>query len=238
MRFPRPQDISLPILRGPLRGFQWLPWSGGKTARVLLGTYERQQTRAFVELVGPNSCVLDVGAHVGYYSLLAARLVGERGVVVAFEPNPKNAGFLRRHVVHNRLHQVAVQQLAVGTANGSVGFAAGTGTGTGRVSETGPIRVQMVRLDDFVTTHDIRPTHVKVDIEGGELDMLAGARHVLTRFRPTIFLSTHGPAVHRACSDFLTEMGYALQPIRHEDDLAVATEVLCQPRPMSGVVAA
>lgn len=238
MRFPRPHDLWLPVLRGPLRGARWLPWSGGKTARVLLGTYERQQTRRFVECVGPNACVLDVGAHAGYYTLLAARLVGARGVVVAFEPNPRNARYLRRHVDRNRLPQVEVQQLAVGKASGTVGFSTGTGTGTGHVADGGLLRVQMLRLDEFVIARGIRPTHIKVDIEGGELDMLEGARQVLTRFRPTVFLSTHGPAVHRACCELMTQLDYELQPIRAEEALPVATEVLCQPKLASGVAAA
>ena len=143
----------VPIPQGRMRGMFWAPASGGKILRVLLGSYEREQTELFAKLVGPGSTVLDIGAHVGYYTLLAARLMRGQGKVVAFEPDPKNAAFLRRHVSANRAARtiVDVEQAAVGATNGSVRFSLGTGSGTGHVSAEGPIEVRMIKLDDFVS---------------------------------------------------------------------------------------
>ncbi|MBW3630628.1 MAG: FkbM family methyltransferase, partial [Gemmatimonadetes bacterium] len=100
--------MKVPILGGVLRGSWWLPLSPGTVARVLLGSYEAEQTALFREWLRPGDTLLDVGAHVGYYSLLGARLVGERGAVWSFEPNPSNSEWLRRHVRVNGLRNVHV----------------------------------------------------------------------------------------------------------------------------------
>ncbi len=106
--------VSLPILAGPLRGARYLPAAGGKLARLLLGRYEPELTARFVEHVRPGQIVFDLGAAAGYYTLLAARLVGASGGVVAFEPEPRNFGFLREHVRLNRLARVELHNAAVG----------------------------------------------------------------------------------------------------------------------------
>ena len=103
--------MKLRILRGSLRGKQWLAESGGKVLRVLGGTYEPEQTRAFEELVKPGDTVLDVGAHVGYYTLLSSVLVGASGRVFAFEPNPRNYHYLDQHVYLNRCRNVTTVPL-------------------------------------------------------------------------------------------------------------------------------
>lgn len=226
---PRWRQARLPILAGSLRGNFWLPASGGKLLRVMLGSYEREQTRMFEELVQPGTVVYDVGAAVGYYTLLAARLVGRNGHVVSFEPDPKNAAFLRQHVAVNSLENVTVHESAVGNTNGRMRFAHGTGTGTGHISDQGGLEVKIQRLDDFVASRKKPPTHVKIDVEGAELQVLDGARTILTTARPTLFLSTHGKPVHDACCEYLWALNYELKPILG-NDLSNASEVLCCPQ--------
>ena len=222
--------LAIPIPQGRMRGMFWAPASGGKILRVLLGSYEREQTELFAKLVGPGSTVLDIGAHVGYYTLLAARLMRGQGKVVAFEPDPKNAAFLRRHVSANRAAKtiVDVQQAAVGATSGSVRFSTGTGSGTGHVSADGPMEVRMIKLDDFVSAQGLKPTHVKIDVEGAELDVLQGGRETLRRHRPVLFLSTHGTEPHAACCRLLAELDYKLEPILG-GDVQSTSELLCRP---------
>jgi FkbM family methyltransferase len=214
----------VPLLFGPMRGKYWLPFSRGKVLRLLLGSYEPDQTTMMKELLRPGHVLFDVGAAVGYYTVLAAPLVGDEGRVVAFEPDPKNAAYLRKHVAINRLTNVTVHQTAVGNLNGRAKFAGGSGTGTGRLTESGTTTVGICRLDDFVATAGF-PTHIKIDVEGAELDVLRGARQTLTSARPTIFLSTHGSKVYHACHEYLTELDYNLLPI--SADPKYASEVLC-----------
>lgn len=205
--------LPVPIVRGRLRGRWWLPAAGGKVWRVLGGTYEAAQTRAFERLVSPGDAVLDLGAHLGYYTLLASLLVGRAGRVFAFEPNPLNAWFLRRHAGLNACRNVVVEEAAVLDRCGEIGFQPGSGSGTGHVSDSGSVRVRALRLDDFVQRHDLRPSIIKIDVEGAEGAVLAGAREVLCAHRPLIFLSTHAAGIHGACERILRACDYRLEAL-------------------------
>jgi FkbM family methyltransferase len=217
--------LRLPIVGGQLRGRWWDPASRGKIFRILNGTYEREQTRLFEQLLRPGGVVLDVGANVGYYTLLASVLVGDGGAVHAFEPEPRNAEFLRRHLRINRRRNVTVQQAAVSDRAGTARFAFGSGTGTGHLGETGELEVRTLRLDDYCAEHALAPAALKIDVEGAEMSVLQGARETLARHRPAIFLSTHGAEVHAACLAFLRDLGYQPRPILG-GDVESTTEVL------------
>ena len=220
--------MRAPILGGRLRGRWWLLESRGKLARILLGSYEPQQTRLFEETLRPGDTVLDVGAHVGYYTVLSAVLAGPTGAVWSFEPNPVNAGFLRRHAEINGLRQVRVTQAAVSDAEGTARFDFGTGSGTGHLSTDGAIEVRTLRLDDFCAANGIVPRAVKIDVEGAEAAVLEGFAATLESARPVVFLSTHGPEPHARCVAWLRARGYALSPIVG-GSVDTATELLCTP---------
>lgn len=202
-----------PIAAGALRGRWWLPAGGGKVWRVLGGSYERAQTELFRAHVRDGDLVLDLGAHVGYYTLLASVLVGPRGRVFAFEPHPRNARYLRRHVHVNGCRNVEVLECAAYDRSGRVGFRFGVGSGTGRVAESGAVEVPAVRLDEFVAERGIVPDVVKIDVEGGERPVLDGAREMLGRDRPLVFLSTHGPEQAASCTVLLAKLGYRTEPL-------------------------
>jgi FkbM family methyltransferase len=220
--------VKAPILGGRLRGRWWLLESRGKLARILLGSYEPEQTRLFAETIRPGDTVLDVGAHVGYYTVLSAVLAGPTGTVWSFEPNPRNAAFLRRHVEINGLRQARVEQAAVSDAEGTARFDFGTGSGTGHLADAGAIEVRTLRLDDFCAAHAIVPRVVKIDVEGAEAAVLEGFAATMDAARPIIFLSTHGRPAHERCVAWLRERGYELAPIDGES-VETATELLCTP---------
>jgi FkbM family methyltransferase len=209
--------MNVPILAGRLRGRWWSLSSRGQPGRVLTGTYERAHTRLFEKWVFPGSIVLDLGAHVGYYTLLSSRLAGDTGKVYSFEPDPRNCRNLRRHVRINRLRNVHVEESAVADVEGTARFQTGTGSGTGRLGERGTLRVSTLVLDAYCRSGSIQPNLVKIDVEGAEMRVLEGARATLVDFRPTIILSTHGADIHRQCITFLRTIGYALHPITGED---------------------
>ncbi len=226
------QRICLPIVAGPLKGMQWAPGARGKILRVLLGSYEREQTRLFLQHIRPGDVVYDVGAASGYYTLLARKLVGAQGKVVAFEPNPWNASFLQLHVTANRFDDVELHSCAVGREDGTAKFAQRSGTGTGCVSADGTLQVAVRSLDSLVAETGTIPTHIKIDVEGAEQQLLEGARDLLQQTRPTLFLSTHGPRVHQACCQYLADLGYKLSPMAG-GDLESAYEILCTPKAQS-----
>lgn len=216
--------LTLPILGGPLAGFRWSPTSGGKIARVFLGTYEAEQSESMARSIPRAGTFFDVGAHHGYYTLLASRRVGAGGKVVCFEPSPDNLPFLKKHIAKNQLDQVTLIESAVGSAPGRLRFAKGSGTGTGHLSDEGDIEVPVTTVDNEVERLGCAPDTMKIDVEGAEMHVLRGASQTLKQHRPTIFLSTHGADVHRQCCEFLSTIGYDLSPILG-DDLATTTEV-------------
>lgn len=225
------RGFTLPLVLGPLRGSWWQPASGGKIARVLLGTYEPEQTKIFQEHIRPGQTVLDIGAAAGYYTLVSAGLVGKTGRVFAFEPDPTNLKYLRAHVQQNRLSQVVVLPLAIADRHGVARFGGGSGTGTGRLCDDGAHEVPLTRLDDLLEEVRFAPNHLKIDVEGAELAVLHGGEQMIRQHRPTIFLSTHEwitPGIHRSCCELLTSWDYDLAPI-HGADVATATELLCIP---------
>jgi FkbM family methyltransferase len=223
------ENVPLPILRGGLRGKWWLLGSRGKLLRVLLSTYEREQTALFRREVRSGHVVFDVGAHAGYYTLLASALVGPTGKVFAFEPESRNYRMLEKQVAINRCSNVALSPSAVSDSNGFARFARGTGSGTGHLSDSGAFSVPVLRLDEFAAEQGVTPTHVKIDVEGAEMQVLAGARELLASARPILFLSTHGPDIHAQCCLHLENIGYTLQPMRGTS-LSAATGIAGYPR--------
>jgi FkbM family methyltransferase len=141
----------------------------------------------------PGNVFLDIGAHHGVYSIVAAKKLGSNGTVVAFEPSSREYRRLRLHLQLNRSHLVHAEPLALGSATSTRTFfqiTSGDTTRGGlqppasadRVSE---ISVETTRLDDYVSQFSLqRVDLVKLDVEGGEREVLGGASLVLTKFRP------------------------------------------------------
>jgi len=211
-----PGGATMRVLQGPLKGAKWI--AGSHTHGCWLGSYELDKQRLFAEHVRQGDAVWDIGANVGFYTLLASRLVGPTGRVIAFEPSPRNLHYLREHVARNRLPNVTVFDAAVGERPGRVAFDESPGPAMGKVG-AGSITVPLVSVDDLVATGKAPPpTLLKVDVEGAEAMVLRGALDALrTSPRPKVFLATHGPSVHKECTDILRSAGYALLPLSGPD---------------------
>jgi FkbM family methyltransferase len=165
-------------------------------------------------LIQRGAVVYDIGANVGYYTLLASVLVRAEGRVLAFEPLPRNLAYLRRHIEMNRLLNVSVIPMALGDRPGVASFREASDPSMGSLAEDGSLTVQVGSLDDLAGRALIPdPTIIKMDIEGGELAALKGAQALLTRCRPRVFLATHGIEVHHACCDLLSTLGYQLSSL-------------------------
>ncbi|MFZ3211418.1 MAG: FkbM family methyltransferase [Terriglobales bacterium] len=164
-------------------------------------------------VVRAGDIVYDLGANVGFYSLLASFLVGSDGQVFSFEPVPRNLRFLRRHLDLNQIANCSALDVAVSSSNGVANFDLGPTPCQGHLTteSRAALTVRTVALDSLVASGKIPPPNViKCDIEGGEYDALTGARDTLSRYRPGIFLATHGPEVHGRCRELLTSIGYNL----------------------------
>lgn len=204
-----PPGARVPVLGGPLRGATWIIEAGVNA--YWLGAYEREKAWRFVRSVRPGDVVFDVGANVGYYTLLASRAVGPTGLVCAFEPVPRNLAFLRRHLALNRADNVRVVPAALSDVEGEMSFDPGPNPLAGALGEGGALRVPVTSLDAFLARAETPPPRVvKLDVEGEELRALEGARDLLSTVGPTAFVATHSPELHCACADLLRGLGYSI----------------------------
>lgn len=170
----------------------------GSVARALLrkGRYEKEWTRWLERVVRPGMHALDIGANIGYYTALLARLVGPTGSVVSCEPDPHNCGLLRRTVAENRYAHVRVVEAAVSARAGRATLyrdAAWHGVhslareNTVHASESA-VEVATVTVDALMADGHPRVDFAKIDAQGAEADILAAAEAFLSQPRATVLI--------------------------------------------------
>jgi FkbM family methyltransferase len=186
-----------------------------------LGTYELDLQAAVADLVHPGMQVYDVGANIGYISLLLARRVGDTGHVYAFEALPANLERLRLNLELSGLSaRLTVVPAAVVEQKRLVSFLVGPSGGMGKAAGSAgrqdmvysqALEVDGLSLDEFVYADGHPPPQVvKLDIEGGEVLALPGMSRLLVEARPIILLELHGPEAARLVWDRLLAAGYWL----------------------------
>lgn len=155
-----------------------VPQGSPSTRNYMTGLYETDVTRLFTRVVKEGMSVVDVGANIGYYTLLASELVRGAGRVYAFEADPKIYGYLQRNVEANAcLNVVAVERAIANTVSRGqfVRLELERGYLTASDPQAGLITVEMVTLDHYFEEHEWPCINlVKMDIEGGELAALEG----------------------------------------------------------------
>jgi FkbM family methyltransferase len=227
-----------PTVVGTAHGFRMIVDGSSQAGRVLYltGRYEPEITAVFERLVKPGDVVIDGGAHIGFFALLASALVGPSGRVFAFEPARATRMVLEQNVALNGRENVMIVPAALGAAAGrailSHGSAHESGQATIRgiagAARTEPVDV--VALDDRIGEDAGRVALVKLDLEGAELQALIGmARLILVR-RPAIVVEvtdsflrqTGGSAA--ALFRHLTGFGYAAHIIRWNGVETAASE--------------
>jgi FkbM family methyltransferase len=151
---------------------------------AISGVYEPNVTAAFTSLVEPGGVVLDVGAHIGYYTVVAANLVGEQGHVHAFEPSPANHRRLQMNIELNAFDNVTTHELAVGEQQGNAVLYESTGQNSGLATlhaelagKSGvparEVTVGVAPVASVVPESDLRRVRViKIDVEWHELEVL------------------------------------------------------------------
>ena len=187
-------EMAIP-LRLPF-GAWWLAEKGALDHELMYGAFEEAEMRFVERLLRPGMTVVDVGAHHGLYTLLAAKRVGRRGKVIACEPSARERVRLGKHLRVNRCRNVVVEDCALGNESGKTelylvdGFRDwGNSLRPPAVAEaTRSVSVPVRRLDDVLAERGIeRVDFIKLDAEGGELAVLEGARRLLqTVPRPAI----------------------------------------------------
>lgn len=194
-------------------GLKWHVDDGHGTGDVLGPSHEESVEREVLSRLPEGGVFLDVGAHVGHYTLRAAGIARK---VIAVEPNPPSAARLRENLAVNGIVNVDVREVAAWDARVSLALEPPRGgcqrDGSTRVRELigGPVRG--IPLDDFLVAEP-RVDLVKLDVEGADLHALRGMAGTLARLRPPVFIEDHSiyGYYQRADLDALAvELGYTL----------------------------
>ena len=194
-------------------------------ARIALRRrYEPHVVAAMRPLLGPGTVMVDIGANVGYHTLMAASLVGRAGKVIAFEPASDNCVLLTRSLVANGFDNVVVHTLAVADVAGLVGFVMDESNGCINPGDpfASAMQVRAVVLDAFLAD-ERRIDVIKMDIEGSEGRALRGMHGLLHRCRPVLFTEFFPSALPwrsaMGAEEYLDELralGYSLAVIDRE----------------------
>jgi FkbM family methyltransferase len=166
-----------------------------------LGTYEMELQRAISAFAKPGMVSYDLGANIGYVSLLLARAVSPGGRVIAFEALPSNLERLKTNQHLNPSLNVQTIAGAVSHESGPARFLVHDSMGMGKLAGSAgrdhryrqELRVESITLDDFVFKQENpKPDLIKVDIEGGEALALLGMKRVIQECRPIFLIELHG----------------------------------------------
>lgn len=186
-----------------------------------LGTYEPELQQAIKELVKPGMVAYDVGANIGYITMLLAQAVGESGQVISFEALPDNVNRLRVNLALNQMEpRVQVEAAAVVDLSRQVEFLIGPSGGMGKaqgsagrqgVHYSQTLKIPGLALDEFVyQSGNPAPQVIKIDIEGGEVLALPGMRRLLREAKPLVLMELHGAEAARFCWEELVKSGYQI----------------------------
>lgn len=197
--------IPVRITSGPNAGCRWSLSAAG---RHRAGRFEPARIDAILALIRPGDCVWDMGAHHGYVSLAASRLVGSDGHVYSLEPSRYNYRYLRRHVEWNGRDNITPLNLGVAETPGRVRFG-GSGSSQRFRIGGGSDLVEVTSIQQMMSSDFGLPDVVKIDVEGAEGPILAaGARHL----PPTAvtITSIHSLENYDLCVSALRSAGFSI----------------------------
>jgi FkbM family methyltransferase len=186
------------------------------------GANERPVQEALQKVLFPGQTFMDVGANVGFFAVIAARLVGPAGCVIAFEPVPTNRRVLKRNLATNNFRNVVVRNEAVADRSGESSLFLAEWAGGAALAGSDPppdargtMRVRTITIDDLVYRGEIPPPDVvKIDVEGAEYEVLLGMHRVIGEYHPILLLEFDArtragvDAKIAKCSALLEGMGY------------------------------
>lgn len=200
---------TVAIASGPMQGMQLVVGEHVSHAHIG-GSYEWDTQLAVDRLVSPEYVCYDLGASIGYISLLMAR---KAKVVYAFEPSAHAAAELRKHATANRLDNIIVVPSPVSDTVRTVSFTVNDNAYGSRIaserSKWPTIELTSITLDDFVKNHP-SPDFMKIDVEDEEARVLQGARSILRERRAKICCELHSEQSAKEVQQTLSEYGYKI----------------------------
>ena len=222
------------------------------------GVWEPKVTAKIYALLKPSDTFFDIGANIGFFTLLAATRVGQGGAVHAFEPLKKLNQQIAASVKENGLENVVLHQVACGDSTGLAQinvFAHNIGKSSlydEKINDAAAETVVVVRLDDYLEVN-VPVGLMKIDVEGYEYEVLKGAQKTIAKYKPTIIMEF---AVNRLANitgddqtaytilEFLKQEGYQIKTVsgdtvedfprfvNRQHELGSYVELLCQSQPV------
>ena len=196
----------MPFMPIPIRlpyGSLWLAWNDAISERILSGGFEKNEIHFNERFLKPGMTVLDIGAHHGLYALLASKLVRNEGRVICFEPSTREARKLQWNLRINRCRNVRLERIALGSVEGDGELYVVQGKATACNSMRPPnlvkpqptkrVTISVCSLDVFIENAKLQGVdYVKLDVEGGELEVLRGGNRLLTEGSPIFQIEIEG----------------------------------------------
>jgi FkbM family methyltransferase len=210
------------VERGLAQG-TWLRLRLLEEGSYWLGHHEVAVQELLKRLCKPGSVFYDIGAHLGFFSFGVAKCVGPKGRVFAFEPEPENCARLKEMVIRNHLQsRLEVVEGAAwsysspdgvpfrrGSCNAHGGVLA---DGVAPVLADGDVQfVSAISLDDFLRSGNPGANVVKIDVEGGECEVLKGAEELFSRSRPALLCEVHHEKAAHWITEWLLPKGYVAE---------------------------
>lgn len=192
----------------------------------LSGRVERPVQQTMAEQLRPGQTVFDIGANVGFFSVLAAHLVGSTGMVYAFEPVPDNARTVRENASLNGFQHVKVVEKAATDHAGrelliltrDAGGATLASTNEHPPDAVREMTVELIRIDDMVSAGTLRPPDfIKIDVEGAEIAVMRGMQQTLQDHHPLVLFEVDSAETaametkYTECEALLVGFGYDVE---------------------------
>jgi FkbM family methyltransferase len=228
---PLDEKVWARVETGPARGL-WLELNPRTGQNYLRGDAELAVQNILTERLHPGMVFYDLGANIGLFTLLAARLVGDSGKVFSFEPDSENAARLRRNVQRNGFANVTVVEKGIWSTTTKLNFVKsgadspdhGVGKFVAAENGAGGTLSQCISLDDFTQDASIPPPDaLKCDVEGAEVEALRGGTKLFQSRHPWIVCEMHSDANRRASIELLHNFGYAVATVCGDHLLATAS---------------
>ncbi len=202
------------------------------------GNTDAEMITDILDNVPKRKTIFDVGTFIGASSLLFAKMVGGKGRVIGFEPNPFNRERIEKNLLLNKelSSRIIISPVALSNTSGkkimTMSKEIDNGhSSTSRLNQSHPtlhtdqlpedfeeIEVDVTTLDNYVASNCIFPDIIKVDIEGAEYDFLEGGRETIRKHRPVLYIEIHSEFCAVMCLDFLNSEGYRYEILHEEED--------------------
>lgn len=160
------------------------------------GLFEPLSTQVVKRLVSPGDIVLDVGANIGYYSVILSKIVGDHGRVICFEPTDHYSKVLEMNIISNSLENVEIIKVGLSNKRQELDIHIGRSSATLHVPGNQKLlsyeKIKLISLDDFAKEYHLEKIDfIKIDVDGHEPLFLEGAWKTLEKFEPTILLEVN-----------------------------------------------